>query len=181
MFNLFYNRLLISYFLILTMVFVLVFMYTTNITLLPPAELIKKVSFTEIFIQNISSSTIILLTGIISFGAVSSGIIIYNLYLLSIAIHSAYVHSGSVFYSLFVILTHGIIEIVAIVLSFYLSTISLRLAINKLYNKRIFHVQSLNQFLQLLIVMVVSLGIAALFESQITPIVLEIILESKAK
>ncbi len=171
------TRLIFSYFVIVGLVYVSVFLTGIQLELLPTEELIKHVNWYEIFIQNISSAFFIIFLGLLSFGTVSSVVVLYNLYLLSLAVYLAYLHSGSITYTLLVILTHGIVEIIAIVLSFYLSTISLRLLINKLYQKQIFYIQSLRQVMWYLVFIVGLFLLAAMLEAYLTPVVVSLILE----
>ncbi|WP_347553101.1 stage II sporulation protein M (plasmid) [Pseudalkalibacillus hwajinpoensis] len=171
------RRLIFGYFVLVALVYAGVFLSDIQLELLPTQELIKHVDWYAIFIQNTSSAFLIILLGLLSFGTVSSAVALYNLYLLSLAVYIAYLHSGSMTYTLLVILTHGIVEIIAIVLSYYLSTISLRLLINKLYQKQIFYIQSLRQFMWYLLFIVGLFLLAALLEAYLTPTVVSLILE----
>lgn len=68
-------------------------------------------------------------------------------------------------------------EIIGIVLSFYLSTLSLRIAINKLYKKQLFYIQNFKELLYLVIILIGIFFISSLIESFITPMLLKLIME----
>ncbi|PIE92135.1 stage II sporulation protein M [Bacillus fungorum] len=140
-------------------------------------ELIQYVNWQDIFIHNISSAFTFIFLGLLSFGVISTIFFLYDFYLISYAAYSAYVHSGSFLYSFAVLMTHGFVEIIGIALNFYLSTMSFRYLINKLYKRNIFYVEDFKSIIQIMFLMLIIFLIASLIEGFITPNLLKIIVE----
>ncbi|PER82257.1 stage II sporulation protein M [Bacillus cereus] len=140
-------------------------------------ELIKYVKWQDIFIHNISSAFTLIFLGILSFGVISTMFFLYDFYWISFAAYSAYIQSGSFLYSFAVLMTHGFVEIIGISLNFYLSTISYRYLINKLYKRNIFYVEDFKDIIQVMSLMLIVFLIAALIEGFVTPNLLKIIVE----
>ncbi|PFJ17691.1 hypothetical protein COD67_14680 [Bacillus cereus] len=140
-------------------------------------ELIQHVNWQDIFMHNISSAFTLIFLGLLSFGVVSTIFFLYDFYVISYAAYSAYVHSGSFLYSFAILMTHGFVEIIGIVLNFYLSTISFRYLINKLYKRNIFYVEDFKGIIQVMFLMLIIFLIASLIEGFITPNLLKIIME----
>ncbi|MBY0595096.1 stage II sporulation protein M [Bacillus bingmayongensis] len=141
------------------------------------SELVKYVQWYDIFIHNTLSSFTFILLGILSFGVISTVFFLYDFYLIVFAAYGAYTYSGSFLYSLTALLTHGVVEVVAISINVYLSTISFRFLINWVYKKKIFYVESRNEIMKLIGVMVCIFLIASFIEAFVTPKLLEFIVE----
>lgn len=140
-------------------------------------ELIKHAHWYNIFIHNITSSFMLILLGNISFGIVSTIFFLYDFYLLVFAAYGAYLHSGSFLYSFAALLTHGIVELVAIAFNVYLSTLSFRYLLNRIYKENIFHIENSKEILKLIVAMASFFFIASLIEAFATPNLLKFIME----
>lgn len=176
-FNRFIKISLIVYFLLTLIIYIFVFNSKPKFKILPNNELIKYVPWDNIFLHNITSSFLLIILGIFSLGLLSTIFYLYNLYLLAYSAYIAYLHSGSYQYTIIVLMSHGFFEIIGIVLSFYLSTLSLRIAINKLYKKQLFYIQNFKELLYLVIILIGIFFISSLIESFITPMLLKLIME----
>lgn len=176
-FNKVFLRILITYVFLFVCVYVFILFSKTEVSPLDGKELVKQVQWDEIFIHNSTSAFTLILLGIISFGVISTVFFIYDFYLIAFAAHGAYTYSGSFIYSLTAVLTHGIFELVAISLNFYISTISFRYLINRLYKKRIFNVEKGNELIQIIFWMLFVFFIASIVEAFVTPNLLHLIVE----
>ncbi|QWC22539.1 stage II sporulation protein M [Bacillus haikouensis] len=159
-------------------VYVLLYLYPPEFNVLPDKELVIYENWYGIFSQNISSSLIIILLGVLSLGTISTLVACYNLYILSIAIYTAYLHSGAISYAIAVIMVHGLLEIIGIVLSYYLSTLSIRMLINRVYQRNVFFIHDIKGTIRLVGVMAMIFLFASLIEAFATPALLSYLVEN---
>ncbi|HEC2175295.1 TPA: stage II sporulation protein M [Staphylococcus delphini] len=132
----------------------------------------KKLVWIELFLHNLGLALLIVGVGIISFGFLSVLIVILIFYLLYISFDYIFKISDDFFYGFLIISTHGILEILAMSLAFYLSTFSLRKLINNIYSFKKVRVESLTSFVKLILLMVALFLISSLIETFITPSIL---------
>ncbi|MDQ0164005.1 stage II sporulation protein M [Aeribacillus alveayuensis] len=159
-------------------IYIILFFFPPEVTKISSKELIKYIDWFSIFINNISTAFTIIFIGILTFGFFSTITYLFGLYMLILAIYTAFQNSGSLLYSFSVIMVHGILELIGIALAYYISTISFRVLINKIYKKQIFHVEGFNKMVQLFLAMIVIFFISSLLESHMTPNILKIIVRS---
>jgi stage II sporulation protein M len=177
-FNKSFTTMLAIYMGFISIVYVLLYLYPPEFNVLPDNELVIYENWYGIFSQNVSSSLLIILLGVLSLGTISTLVACYNLYILSIAIYTAYLHSGAMSYAIAVIMVHGLLEVIGIVLGYYLSTVSIRMLINKMYQRDVFFVHDVKGTIRLLGVMAVIFLFASLIEAFATPALLSYIVEN---
>lgn len=131
---------------------------------------IKKIHTTwyEIFFHNMNLSILLIVIGIITISIGSLLLVLFQMYIVSQSIVFAYIQSNSICYSLLIILFHGVIEILAISLTFLISTISFRKYINKIYNKEVFFINPFKQRIKIYILIIILFLISSIIESNIT-------------
>ncbi|WP_175990130.1 stage II sporulation protein M [Bacillus sp. Marseille-Q1617] len=177
-FNKSFTTMLAIYMGIVFIVYVLVYLYPPEFNVLPDNELVIYENWYGIFSQNISSSLLIILLGVLTLGTISTLVAFYNLYILSIAIYTAYLHSGAMSYAIAVIMVHGLLEIIGIVLSYYLSTLSIRMLINRVYKREIFFIHDVKGTIRLLGIMAMIFLFASFIEAFATPALLSYLVEN---
>lgn len=129
---------------------------------------VANLKWSELFFHNASSAILMILLGNLTFGIASSLMLLYNAYLTSASIYYVYLNSGSIIYSVLLIFTHGLIEILAISLAFLLSTSTLRKFINKRYNAKKFYINSVSEKMSIFITILILLLFAAIIEANIS-------------
>lgn len=172
----FLSLIIFLYFIFIFSSMVLTWMVRSNFEKYPIKELTQHHFGTEIFYQNITSSIFIIGLGIITLGFLSIFVSLYNLYTFILAIDTAYKVSESYAYSFFIIMGHGIIEIPAIATTLYISTITLRLLVNRIYQKQIFKIESIKSFTIMIFIIIFMFLVASILESYITPILVKLML-----
>ncbi|MFC0213520.1 stage II sporulation protein M [Paenibacillus chartarius] len=134
---------------------------------LPPVHL----PWSQIFMHNAGLAILYIILGNLTFGSLAFLLMLYNIYIVSYAIYYTYMHTGSIGFSIAIIFTHGILEIAAMLLCFLLSTTSLRWAMNKIYKKTIFSINSVETKAGLVVCMMLLYLVASVIESYLSPIV----------
>ncbi|WP_412758768.1 stage II sporulation protein M [Oceanobacillus caeni] len=168
--------LIFLYFLFIFFFMVLTWVMRSNFKKYPIEELVQHHFWSEIFYQNVTSSLFIISLGIITLGFLSIFVSLYNLYTFILAIDTAYKISESYAYSFFIIMGHGLIEIPAIATTLYISTISLRILINRIYQKPIFKIESIKSFTTMVFCVIFMFLVASILESYITPTLVKLTL-----
>ncbi|OPH48274.1 hypothetical protein BC351_38420 [Paenibacillus ferrarius] len=136
---------------------------------IPTKELYpESVPIFEIFQHNVMLAFSFILLGNATFGVLSMLVLLLNVYITSFAVYYVFIETGSFGFSVTVILTHGILEISAMIICFILSTFTMRLAINKMFNQQIFYLNNSKQKVTLLTFMITLFFLAAVIESQVS-------------
>lgn len=149
------------------------YFYHDSQTLRTPSKISpNSVEWTDIFLHNLGLALIIIGAGIISFGVLSFFIVSINFYLLFISFTFAFNITSNFLYGFLIISTHGILEILAIGLAFYLSTFSLRKFIKSIYSHNKIKVEKLTTFVKLTVLMIGLFLLSSLIEAFITPYIL---------
>lgn len=148
-----------------------------DVNLKPALKLIhsKQVQWTEIFWHNIGASFLMLSLGILSCGFFSTLILLFNFYVLFLGFSQAYYISNNVFYTIFIISTHGLLEMVSLGIFYYLSTWSIRKLINSIYSYEIVKLESILNIFKHIIIATGILLCASLVEDYITPLIVDFI------
>lgn len=130
----------------------------------------ESLSFMDIFVHNILSAMFIILIGNVTLGLYSIYALLLNMYFVTYAIYFVYMETGMFSYAFAIILIHGTLEIPAICLCFLLSSFTLRLSLNKIFGKQVFHMNSASEKITLFLVMVVLYLAASILEAYLTPV-----------
>lgn len=128
-----------------------------------------KIQWYKIFLHNVTVALLYIILGNLSFGILAFLLMLFNIYMTSYAVYYSYMHTGSIGFSTALIFTHGFIEIAAMILCFVISTTTMRWAINRIYMKTIFNINSVENKALLFISMVLLYLIASFIESYISP------------
>lgn len=166
----------IIYFFIILSSMALTWLIRTEFAIEHNSQMVIRAPWNEIFIQNVSVSFLMIVLGIFSFGIISIFIGVYNLYTFAVTIDHAYNISESYLYTFSIIMTHGIVEIPAIAISLYISTLSLRYLFNYTYRKEMFRIQSVNSFFKIILVITLMLLVGSFIEAYVTPKIVEIVM-----
>jgi uncharacterized membrane protein SpoIIM required for sporulation len=130
-----------------------------------------KLQWYNIFMHNVGVALVYIILGNLSFGILAFLLMLFNIYMTSYAVYYSYMHTGSIGFSTALIFTHGFIEIAAMILCFVISTTTMRWAINKIYMKTIFNINTVENKAFLCIWMVLLYLIASFIESYISPVI----------
>lgn len=122
----------------------------------------------SIFVHNLLSAFFLILLGNLTLGLYAIYALLLNIYITSYAIYFVYTETGMFSYAFAIILIHGILEIPAICLCFLLSSFTLRLSLNKIFG-HVFHINSANEKVALVLLMIVLYFIASIVEAYMTP------------
>lgn len=123
----------------------------------------------SIFVHNLLSAFFLILLGNLTLGLYAIYALLLNKYITSYAIYFVYTETGMFSYAFAIILIHGILEIPAICLCFLLSSFTLRLSLNKIFGHHVFHMNSANEKVALVLLMIVLYFIASIVEAYMTP------------
>nr|WP_228441626.1 stage II sporulation protein M [Novibacillus thermophilus] len=131
--------------------------------------LTNDITWHEIFIHNFISATAMIILGNLSGGLIAVLLLVYNASIVAIAAYIAFLKGDSIGYSIMIFLPHGIFEVPAIFCSFLLGMSTFKALINKIYSEEVIPNDSTKDKIAILIFMLLSLLVASIIESTVTP------------
>lgn len=151
---------------IITTYLYMFFVSTSNLGIKDIVEV--KVPWIDIFIHNAIAAVMTIILGNITIGLGSVLMFMFNVYLISYSALFAYSVSGSIGYSFFILMVHGTFEIPAIVICFLLSTSTLRIMLNKIFDRNFFYINNIREKFFLAGLMFFLYLVASVIEAYLT-------------